>query len=674
MNRLVRLYWIAQAMGWENVPRRVWFLAQRKLGAERRALPPGEASAEKLRREFRADYQPSAAAEHWQKRAARFFIDPERASLIRAALPGITSDDLWSDCVSEQVRRLAQGELKYFGHCFHQVGWPVRFHYDPIHDVEWPSGKPASEINQLDPRRQDIKCVWESSRFSVAYALAREHVRHPAAPAAEMFWQLFDAWDAQNPYGLSVNWSCSQEASFRLMAWLFAACATLDSPAATAERLHRLTQLTWYIGRQVSFNIGYARSQKNNHALSEAAALWTIGHLFPELRAAPRWREQGRKIMIAETRRQIYDDGSYVQHSVNYHRVMLDDCLWAMRIGELNGEPLEQIAEPVSKATDWLLEMIEPTTGRTPNYGPNDGADVLPLSCCDYLDYRPVAQAAGYLLHRKRCFAPGPWDEKTLWLFGPDAVSVPIKPFARSKSFSAEIGGYYTLAGPRTWGMTRVLKYEDRPHQADMLHFDLWCGGENILRDDGSYFYNSAAPWKPYFGSTAAHNTVEIGDEDQMMRGPRFLWLRWVEGKLLARTQSADGKSSVIEAEHYGYRRLPNPVTHRRRIERDADRYRVFDQLLGSGRQTVALRWRLRPGEWRQSGNVFQQTIGERTVTVTLEELPAGFTVAMISGQIDPRPEGWESLYYADRQPAPTIVIRGEAPLPLKLTTTIEIR
>lgn len=71
---------------------------------------------------------------------------------------------------------------------------------------------------------------------------------------------------------------------------------------------------------------------------------------------------------------------------------------------------------------------------------------------------------------------------------------------------------------------------------------------------------------------------------------------------------------------------------------------------------------------------MFQQTIGERTVTVTLEELPAGFTVAMISGQIDPRPEGWESLYYADRQPAPTIVIRGEAPLPLKLTTTIEIR
>lgn len=673
MNSLLRWYWIGRALGWDNVPRRVRFMALRKLGVERRALPPGELPAEQWRDEQSNDYHAEDAIDHWRRRAQQFFFNPPGAAAIRRTLPDVADESLWRTHVTEQVERLSRGELKFFGHRYHHLGWPVRFHYDPIHDCEWPEGVPAAQIDQLDPRRQDIKCVWEASRFSVAYALAREHVRDPQSPAAELFWAHFDHWDASNPYGLSVNWSCSQEASFRLMAWLFAACATLDSPAATPARLHRLTQLVWYTGRQVSFNIDYARSQKNNHALSEAAALWTIGHMFPELRSAPKWREQGRTVMIAETRRQIYDDGSYVQHSLNYHRVMLDDCLWAMRIGELHGEPLEQIAERVSKATDWLLEMIDPRTGRVPNYGPNDGAQVLPLSCCDYLDYRPVAQAMHYLLHRKRCFPPGPWDEKTLWLFGPDMHDSSVREHRRSARFAAEQGGYYTLSGERTWGLIRAVTYRDRPHQADQLHFDLWCDGENVLRDGGSFHYHGQKPWPQYFMSTAAHNTLTVQDADQMVRGPRFLWFQWAVGRVLRDTQSADGVESLFEAEQNGYRRLRPPVTHRRRIERHGDRYHVMDQALGTGAGHVALRWRLCPGDWQRDGNTFRLRRAEWEAAISIDSLPEPMSVALLSGQEEPRPEGWESLYYADRQPAPTIVVSGKVELPIEIKTTIEI-
>jgi hypothetical protein len=672
MNSLLRWYWIGRALGWENVPRRVRFMAMRKLGAERRALPPGEVPADFWQNVFTSDYRAEDAAQHWRKRASRFFIDPERAPAIRAALPQVVDDALWQASVTDQVERLPCGELKFFDHRFHQVGWPVRFHFDPINDCEWPEGVPASQINQLDPRRQDIKCVWEASRFSVAYALAREHVRDPDSPAAALFWELFEHWDAKNPYGLSVNWSCSQEASFRFMAWLFAACATLDSPAATPARLHRLTQLVWYVARQVSFNIDYARSQKNNHALSEAAGLWTIGHLFPELRDADAWREQGRAVLIAETHRQIYDDGAYVQHSLNYHRVMLDDCLWAMRIGELVGEPLEPIAERVSKATDWLLEMVDPRTGCVPNYGPNDGSQVLPLACCAYVDFRPVAQAAHYLLHRKSHFAPGPWDEKTLWLFGSEALTAGMRVAPRAAHFDAKSGGYFTLSGPRTWGMIRALKYHDRPHQADLLHFDLWCDGENILRDGGSFHYHGVKPWPDYFMSTAAHNTLQVGNADQMIRGPRFLWFHWAAARVLRNTHSADGSESLFEAEQDGYRRLRPPVTHRRRIARSRDRYHVTDEALGAGKSELSLRWRLAPGTWQQAGNTFRLSDPAREITITINA-PSGMTTQLVSGQTDPAIEGWESLHYADRQPVPTIIVRGSTTLPAKIETTIEI-
>ncbi|MDZ4782952.1 MAG: alginate lyase family protein [Planctomycetia bacterium] len=672
MNPFLRWYWTARGVGWDNLSRRAWFLAQRKLGMERRALPPGEAPLEVRRRQFVDGYRAEDAPQHWRQRARRFFIDPDRAATMRAILNSTIDASLWKKQVTHQVERLAEGEIQYFGHRYHRLGWPARFHYDPIHDVEWPSGVPASAIDQLDPRRQDIKCVWEASRFSVAYALAREHVAQPDSPAAELFWLHFDAWDEQNPYGLSVNWSCSQEASFRLMAWLFAACAMLDSPATSAPQLHRLTELAWYTGRQVSFNIDYARSQKNNHALSEAAALWTLGHMFPELRAADKWREQGCQVMLAEMQRQVYDDGSYVQHSLNYHRVMLDDCLWAMRIGQLHDEPLEQIAEPVARATDWLLEMIDPSTGRVPNYGPNDGAQVLPLSCCDYLDFRPVAQAAHFLLHGKRAFSPGPWDEKMLWLFGPAAAGAPVNAKRRTPHFAATTGGYYTLAGPRSWCLIRAHQYVDRPHQADMLHFDLWSDGENILRDGGSYHYNGAPPWKHYFESTAAHNTIEIDGQDQMIRGPRFLWLRWTEAKVL-RYEQLPGDEVRFVAEHHGYRRLKPPVTNRRSIHRQGDQYEVRDELSGNGEHHIALRWRLCPGEWRQTGNTFRLAQYSGDVVIEIGALPAGTTLELVTGQIDPRPDGWESLYYADRQPVPVIVVRGQASLPVTLETCITI-
>jgi len=673
MNPIYRWYWIGRGMGWRNVPRRAGFLALRKLGAERRALPPGEATPETWRKALVPEYRAEAAADSWQQRARKFLIDPERAPAMRQAMMALAPDDCWRENVTEQVDRLEHGELKYFGRRYYHVGSPARFLYDPIHDVDWASGDSAASIDSLDARRKDIKCVWEASRFSVAFALAREYVRNAAPQASELFWRHFEAWDAQNPYGLSVNWNCSQESSLRVMAWIFAACAMLDAPASTPERLHRLTQLAWYTGRQVAFNIGYALSQQNNHVFSEATLLWTLGLLFPEFQAAKSWRDKGRRILIAAADRQIYEDGSYIQHSASYHRVMLDDSLWAMRLGELHGDPLDEMRGPISRAVRWLQEMIDPNTGRLPNYGPNDGAQVLPLSCCDYLDYRPVVQAGHYLLNRKRCFEQGIWDEQAVWLGGTEVLHSPVDRVQRSAQFSGTSGGYYTLSGPRTWGMIRATKYRDRPHQADMLHFDLWSQGTNILRDGGSFLYNGDQPWKDWFPSTAAHNTVEIDGVDQMVRGPRFLWLLWPAARVLANTTSSDGNSSVFEAEHDGYGRLASPVTHRRRIERTGDRYFVRDELLGAGKHQVALRWRLCDDAWRQSANTFSLADGDRQYSVTIGPLPSGFTVRLARGEESPRPEGWESTYYAERKPSPTIIVSGSAQLPLTLETTIDV-
>ena len=328
-------------------------------------------------------------------------------------------------------------------------------------------------------------------------------------------------------------------------------------------------------------------------------------------------------MICEEVERQIQPDGSYVQHSLNYHRVMLDDLLWAMQLGALHGDPLSEIRAPLGKALSWLLAMIEPSTGQVPNYGSNDGALILPLSTCDYTDFRPVAQAVHFALHGTRAFEPGPWDEQMLWVAGPESLRAPIDAVRsgeakRAPQFEAPQGGYYTTSGPNSWLMTRIHSYRDRPTQADMLHVDLWYGGVNILRDGGSFQYYADAPWQHFFESTAGHNTVEVDGQDQMERGPSFLWFRWTEARRLAYAFSLDGRASFIAGEHYGYRRLPGRVVHRRSILRAVDTYIIVDDLLGSGSHELALRWRLAPLDWRRDGQQWRATVDGRELSLSL--------------------------------------------------------
>jgi len=213
---------------------------------------------------------------------------------------------------------------------------------------------------------------------------------------------------------------------------------------------------------------------------------------------------------------------------------MLQDYLWAVRLGQINGYAFSaELLNRLRMATNFIYQMMDLNTGRVPNYGSNDGALILPLNCCDYLDYRPVVQAMSYLLNREKLFETGPWDEDLIWLFGVEALNTSPKEIEQ-RSTNAHAGGYYTLRGSQsseitfrsTWGMVRCHSYRDRPCHADMLHFDLWYKGVNLLRDAGTFQYYCEPPWEHYFKSTAAHNTVEVDGKDQMEKGS-FLFVTY---------------------------------------------------------------------------------------------------------------------------------------------------
>ncbi|MCG3178510.1 MAG: hypothetical protein BIFFINMI_00838 [Phycisphaerae bacterium] len=663
MNRLQRLYWTARGLGWDNLPRRLVHELRKRSGRLRRRLDPRRFDDAAYRRD--TGLTPGQSRSLWSQRAGRMLPLPTPTMLERVA-----GGREWQAAVTDVCEQALAGDYPFFSNWTGRLGWPPDFNLDPVHDIHWPTNEHWTRTARSGPPRDDIKLVWEPSRFTLAFHLARTYVRDGSERWAEAFWRMFDAWVEQNPPMLTVAWGCGQEMTFRLMAMLFAASATLESPAATDDRLDALSRLAWQTANSVEATIDYARSQENNHALSEAAGLWTVGLLFPEFPRARKWRDAGQQVLAAESARQIYADGSFVQNSLNYHRVMMDDLAWCCALGRRNGQLLDGVEHRLAAATDWLGEMIDPASGRVPNYGANDGANVLPLSVCDYLDYRPTLQAAHGLLHGCRRLAAGPWDEKMLWLCGRESLSAPVKSPPRSAAWSAPDGGYYVLRGPRSWAMTRCHTFRDRPGQPDMLHVDLWIDGVNVLRDGGSYSYQAPPPWKQYFKSTAAQNTVEVGGVDQMVHGPGFLWFQWTRSRLAKFAASPDDGAGDFEGEHDGYRRLRPGVLHRRAVARRGEFWIVVDDLLGAGRTELALRWRLAEGNWRQmERNAWSADLpGVGPIRVAVAAEAEG---RLLAGQESPGPEGWESLYYGRKQPAPTVVLAESADLPRRYVTVI---
>jgi len=662
VNALGRLYWTAKAVNWRNLPRRLLQAYRLKSGSLRRRLDPAEFTDARF-----AARCPLNAEQHvcrWRRRAPLILFVPDAATL-----QSLAPADLWQREVLAPAEKALAGDYPYFSCWTGRLGWPPDFMLDPVNNVRWPAGQHWLDTRGHHPAT-DIKLVWEPSRLTLACHLARAYAATRDPRWAEAAWQLADAWIAQNPPELTVAWECGQEMTFRLMALLIVAAVTIDSPAATAARLQALSRLAWQTGTHVSRNINQALMQGNNHGLSEAAALWTVGLLFPEFPEAEDWAAGGAAHLACEAAKQVADDGSYAQNSLNYHRVMLDDLLWACALGERVGRALPQAASDALGRAARFAAMVLDESGRVPNYGANDGANVLPLSCSDYLDYRPTVQAAWFAARRTRLLNRGPWDEKLLWLFGEEALKSPAESATPTSCAAAEVGGYYVLRGRRSWAMTRCHSYRQRPSQADMLHVDLWCCGLNVLRDGGSFSYNCPPPWRHWFNSTAAHNTIELDARDQMTKGPRFLWFHWTRSRLLGFASSADGRLGFLAGEHYGYRRLPGRPVHRRMICRLDDVWVIVDDVLGGKRHEVALRWRLAEGQWQPDGNGWTGDLAGRSFRVTVTA-PDGIVVGMECGREQPQPEGWESLHYGRRTPTPTIVARGTATLPVRLVTVI---
>jgi hypothetical protein len=197
---------------------------------------------------------------------------------------------------------------------------------------------------------------------------------------------------------------------------------------------------------------------------------------------------------------------------------------------------------------------------------------------------------------------------------------------------------------------------------ADALSFTLSASGQELLIDPGTFAYHTQRQWRDYFRGTASHNTVRIDGQDQSASAGNFLWLSHARARAIAfeTTPQADR----LLAEHDGYRRLRDPVLHRRelRLEHATATLTVTDELSCQRSHQVEIFWHFAPHcSVTHAGN--RLVVAANGTSLTLE-LPPSLACELARGREMP-PLGWVSPRFDIRVPSRTLVgraaIRGNA-------------
>jgi hypothetical protein len=128
---------------------------------------------------------------------------------------------------------------------------------------------------------------------------------------------------------------------------------------------------------------------------------------------------------------------------------------------------------------------------------------------------------------------------------------------------------------------------------ADALSVTVALDGDDLIGDPGAASYYGHPEWRNVHRGTRVHPTVEVDGVDQSVMAGPFMWSRHAE----VRVNAVDLAAGIVDAEHDGYLRLPDPVRHRRWLlaPPDEDAILVVDHVSGQGRHHVRTSWPLAP-------------------------------------------------------------------------------
>lgn len=523
------------------------------------------------------------------------------------------------------------------------------------------------EYMELD-KPTDVKVPWELSRCQHFTALGQAYwltgdERYPREYVSEI-----TDWIASNPWARSVNWACAMDVALRAISWIWGLGFMGASPACADPSFRAACLRSLYMHGEFVFTHLERSDVNGNHYLTDGAGLVFLGLFFRHTPRGRRWLEAGRQIVFDEMFEQVTPDGVDFEQSTAYHRLVLELFLTSYLLLERHGEtvPAPQL-DRLARMIEFVAAYTKPN-GLAPLIGDADDGRVQKLGRQAVNDHRYLISTGAVRFGRPDFkLAAGACAEETFWLLGPDGAgrfdALAVEEAAPASAAFAH-GGFYVLRGESSHVVVDCgdvgMRGRGGHGHNDILGFELFMNGLNVVTDCGAYLYTASREWRNRFRSTAFHNVVQVDDEEvNRFVGPDAMWQLHDDARpSYARfEQSAEG--TYFAGGHTGYERLSPPVRVHREILADRSRPRVVvrDWIEGQGRRRLTWRFHFDPAVTpeRIDGDVRLRG-GDREVWMRFD--------APAAASFEP---GWVSPSYGVRQATHVLVIEQTTELPASL-------
>ena len=391
-----------------------------------------------------------------------------------------------------------------------------------------------------------------------------------------------------------------------------------------------------------------------NHFLRESNGLVHVGVSFPEFREADSWRQAAIARLDGILDEQLFDDGVHFEVSTGYQSMVIDEFqsvydLLSAHVPSLLGDDL---AYRLEKMYQVLAHVVRPD-GTFPYV--NDGSFYFG---CDQL------ARAGEALGRDDFVYVGTNGSRG---------SAPA-----DTSAAFDDGGLYVMRSD--WSPdARYLMFNAGPYggphgHEDKLSIELFAFGQPFIVDSNAYTYDKADPYRGYFVSSQAHNTVLVDGQSQVRRWQKdslhpskaaFKWASWISQPMFDYVSASygDGYGQFRMRRSEGDSVIKDVVHTRRVLFVKPDYWVIVDELVASSRHEYQVLFHTVPGVEATAGVGNAVILGTGARAPALHIVPAEFDdgkVRWLVGSEDPL-QGWYSPGTGKKTPAAVVMFeRGD--------------
>ncbi|HSE91086.1 MAG TPA: alginate lyase family protein [Candidatus Binatia bacterium] len=537
--------------------------------------------------------------------------------------------------------------------------------------------KYAAFINHRDAALiGDVKYVWELNRLQHLVLLALASIWTGQENYEEEIVRQTLSWSEENPFMMGLNWKSPLEAALRLISWAYVSCLTGNKLPDVRHNSMRATlyQHQYFISKFYS-----KHSSANNHLIGEMAGLYVASIIWPFYQESSSWQSLAKTKLLKEIVRQVEADGVGKERAIEYQLFILEFLLMAASLGQRTGDPFPEEFWRRLRSMLTFLSAISDRNGNLPMFGDGDSGQVVGLPDTTSSRVRALVRL-GRRLH-KPVNHPTATDVRSRFLLWGESENIPVTAQIEDQKGLQTFpgGGYYVLSAARGHDDEIVVVFDAAPlglpplyahGHADALSFWLSYGGHEFFVDPGTFSYYTQDSWRAYFRSTAAHNTIRIDGYDQSIPGGRFLWSHVANSQVDHTEENNDFVE--VEARHDGYRRLTDPVMHRRRMRLYKQSKKIFieDTLHCRDRHDIEIFFHFNEScriEQTKSAS-YTVEIGEKRLHIQLD---LQLQSQLLRGSENPI-LGWVSRTYGIKKPSFTLVGRATLTGSKQLETEIE--